>query len=121
MRKFRENIFRMFGVVSVAIFLTFTAAAQQVQRADYDVSDYKMDVTLSPKGGTAETIQMLASGNIVSGAATWGAGLFNSINSGATVTRVATAPTKKTRAPARTRPSPGAAEFAWVLSRTGPG
>lgn len=51
---------------------------------------YGLDVTLSPKSGTAETIQMLASGNVVSGAATWGAGLFNSINSGATVTIVAT-------------------------------
>lgn len=49
-----------------------------------------LDVTLSPKSGTAETIQMLASGNVVSGAATWGAGLFNSIHSGATVTIVAT-------------------------------
>ncbi|MGI6853912.1 ABC transporter substrate-binding protein [Mesorhizobium sp. 1B3] len=52
--------------------------------------EFGLDVTLSPKGGTAETIQMLASGNIVSGAATWGAGLFNSINSGATVTIVGT-------------------------------
>lgn len=52
--------------------------------------DFGLDVTLSPKSGTAETIQMLASGNVVSGAATWGAGLFNSINSGATVTIVAT-------------------------------
>lgn len=52
--------------------------------------EFGLDVTLSPKGGTAETIQMLASGNVVSGAATWGAGLFNSINSGATVTIVGT-------------------------------
>lgn len=52
--------------------------------------EYGLDVTLAPKGGTAETIQMLASGNVLSGAATWGAGLFNSINAGATVTIVAT-------------------------------
>lgn len=52
--------------------------------------DYGLDVTLSPKGGTAETIQMLASGNVLAGAATWGAGLFNSIHSGATVTIVGT-------------------------------
>lgn len=52
--------------------------------------DFGLDVTLSPKSGTAETIQMLASGNVVAGAATWGAGLFNSINSGATVTIVGT-------------------------------
>lgn len=52
--------------------------------------DFGLDVTLSPKSGTAETIQMLASGNVVAGAATWGAGLFNSIHSGATVTIVGT-------------------------------
>jgi len=52
--------------------------------------EFGLDVTLSPKGGTAETIQMLASGNVLSGAATWGAGLFNSIHGGATVTIVAT-------------------------------
>ncbi len=48
MRNFRESIFRMFGVVSVALFLTFAASAQQIQRTAYDVSDYKMDVQLSP-------------------------------------------------------------------------
>lgn len=42
-------------------------------------------------------------------------------SSGATVTRVATAPTKKTMPPVRTSRSPGSAEFAWVLSRTRPG
>ena len=40
---------------------------------------------------------------------------------GATVTSVATAPTKNTMAPARISPSPVAAEFGWVLSRTRPG
>lgn len=48
MRNFRENIFRMFGVVSAALFLTFTASAQQVQRTVYDISDYKIDVQISP-------------------------------------------------------------------------
>jgi aminopeptidase N len=38
----------MFGGVALALFLTLTASAQQVQRTAYDVSDYKMDVTLSP-------------------------------------------------------------------------
>lgn len=52
--------------------------------------EFGLDVTLSPKGGTAETIQLLASGQVVTGAATWGAGLFNSINSGSTVTVVGT-------------------------------
>jgi aminopeptidase N len=48
MKNFRENIFRMFGVAAVALFLTFTASAQQVQRTSFDISDYKMDVQLSP-------------------------------------------------------------------------
>ncbi|MGO4844025.1 ABC transporter substrate-binding protein, partial [Rhizobiaceae sp. 2RAB30] len=38
--------------------------------------DFGVEVTLSPKGDTAETIQMLASGNIEAGGATWGASLF---------------------------------------------
>jgi hypothetical protein len=38
----------MFGVVSAALFLTFTASAQQVQRTAYDISDYKIDVQLTP-------------------------------------------------------------------------
>lgn len=49
-----------------------------------------LDVTLSPKSGTAETIQMLAAGNVEAAAATWGAGLFNSIHAGTTVGIVAT-------------------------------
>lgn len=52
--------------------------------------EFGLDVSLAPKSGTAETIQMLASGNSLAGAATWGAGLFNSIHQGATVTIVAT-------------------------------
>ena len=48
MRNFRENIFRMFGVAAVALLLTFTASAQQVQRTSFDISDYKMDVSLAP-------------------------------------------------------------------------
>lgn len=52
--------------------------------------EFGVDVELAPKSGTAETIQMLASGNSEAGAATWGAGLFNSIHRGATVTIVAT-------------------------------
>jgi len=52
--------------------------------------EFGVDVTLTPKSGTAETIQLIATGNVVSGAATWGAGLFNSIHSGATVAIVGT-------------------------------
>lgn len=51
---------------------------------------FGVDVDLAPKAGTAETIQLIASGNSEAGAATWGAGLFNSINMGSTVTIVAT-------------------------------
>lgn len=52
--------------------------------------DFGVDVDLAPKSGTAETIQLIASGNSEAGAATWGAGLFNSIDMGSTVTIVAT-------------------------------
>lgn len=52
--------------------------------------EFGIDVDLAPKSGTAETIQLIASGNSEAGAATWGAGLFNSINMGSTVTIIAT-------------------------------
>lgn len=52
--------------------------------------EFGVDVDLAPKSGTAETIQLIASGNSEAGAATWGAGLFNSIDLGSTVTIVAT-------------------------------
>lgn len=52
--------------------------------------EFGVDVTLSPKNDTAETIQMLASGNIEAGGATWGASLFNAMDRGATVAIVAT-------------------------------
>lgn len=48
MRNFKKNIFRALSVASAAVVLAFTASAQQIQRASYDVSDYKMDVSLSP-------------------------------------------------------------------------
>ena len=63
--------------------------------------DFGVEVTLQPKGGTAETIQLLASGNTEAGAATWGAGLFNALDRGATVAIIATS----ARMPA-TVPSP---------------
>ncbi len=48
MKNFRENIFRVFGV-SLAVFLfSYITAAQQVQRAQFDVSNYQMDVQLVP-------------------------------------------------------------------------
>ena len=48
MKNLRENIFRVLGVGSIAVFFALTASAQQVQRTVYDVSDYKMDVQLAP-------------------------------------------------------------------------
>lgn len=52
--------------------------------------EFGVEVTLSPKNDTAETIQLLASGNIEAGGATWGASLFNAMDIGATVAIVAT-------------------------------
>src|SRR5690606_19495529 len=49
-----------------------------------------LDVELSSKTGSAETFQLLASANAEAGGATWGAGLFNAINDGATLSIVAT-------------------------------
>jgi Peptidase family M1 domain/TPR repeat len=48
MRNFRENIFRVFAVVCAFVLLTFASSAQQVQRAAYDISNYRMDVQLAP-------------------------------------------------------------------------
>lgn len=48
MKNFRENLLRVFGL-SIAFTLFSTAiSAQQAQRTDFDVSDYKMDVQLLP-------------------------------------------------------------------------
>lgn len=41
--------------------------------------DYGVDVSLANKSGTAETIQLLATGQSQSGGSTWGAGLFNTM------------------------------------------
>lgn len=48
MNNFRENFFRVFGLGLVFIFLSITAFAQQVQRPDFDITDYKMDVQIFP-------------------------------------------------------------------------
>lgn len=48
MRNLRENIFRVFGVISAVFLFALIASAQQVQRTVYDITDYKMDVQLSP-------------------------------------------------------------------------
>jgi NitT/TauT family transport system substrate-binding protein len=104
----RRNLLAAAAAVSLASSFALPAWAQDKPKIEFLYSpfadyapffvakelgyfdDFGLDVTLSPKSGTAETIQMLASGNVVAGAATWGAGLFNSINSGATVTIVGT-------------------------------
>lgn len=49
MKNFRENLLRVFGL-SIAFTLFSTAiSAQQAQRTDFDVTDYKMQVQLSPE------------------------------------------------------------------------
>jgi NitT/TauT family transport system substrate-binding protein len=50
---------------------------------------YGLDVELADKSGTAETIQLLATGQSQAGGSTWGASFFNSIHIGATVAVVA--------------------------------
>jgi NitT/TauT family transport system substrate-binding protein len=51
--------------------------------------DFGLDVTLADKSGTAETIQLLATGQSEAGGSTWGSSFFNSIDLGATVAVVA--------------------------------
>ncbi len=51
---------------------------------------FGVQVELAPKTGTAETVQLLASGNAEAGGSSWGAGLFNSIVGGETITIVGT-------------------------------
>ena len=46
MEKFKQNVFRAFGL-SLAIF-AFSIAATAQQRAAFDVTDYKMDVQIAP-------------------------------------------------------------------------
>ena len=53
MKNFRENLFRVFGLSLAAALFSMTAFAQQqqqkpAQKADYDITDYKMDVQILP-------------------------------------------------------------------------
>lgn len=48
-------------------------------------SDLGLDVTLTPKSGSAETSQLLALGQAESGGDTWGSAFFNSVAQGATI------------------------------------
>ncbi len=48
MKYFRENIFRVLGLGLAFTFLSFAAFAQQVQRPDFDITNYKMDVQILP-------------------------------------------------------------------------
>ena len=45
---FKANLFRVFSIGLAITFLSFAAFAQQAQRADYDITDYKMDVQILP-------------------------------------------------------------------------
>lgn len=49
---------------------------------------YGIKVDLIPKDATAETVPLLASGNVIAGGSSWGAGVFNALNSGVGVTIV---------------------------------
>ncbi|CAN5624142.1 hypothetical protein BH20ACI4_BH20ACI4_09940 [soil metagenome] len=48
MKNFREKLFRVFGLGLAFTFLSFAAFAQKVQRPDFDITDYKMDVQILP-------------------------------------------------------------------------
>ena len=48
MKNFRKSTFRVFGLVSALVLFSFAAFAQQIQRSPFDVTNYKMDVQISP-------------------------------------------------------------------------
>ncbi len=48
MKTFRENIFQMFGLLFALVLFSFAADAQKVQRSAFDVTNYQMDVALTP-------------------------------------------------------------------------
>jgi aminopeptidase N len=48
MKNFRENVFQPFGLILAICLFSFASAAQKVQRAAFDVTNYRMDVTLVP-------------------------------------------------------------------------
>ena len=48
MKKSEQKIFRVLGTGLIAFLFSFAAFGQQIQRAEFDVTDYKMDVSLTP-------------------------------------------------------------------------
>ena len=48
MNKFKKSIFSLFGLSLVLLLFSLTAAAQQVKRSQFDVTNYVMDVQLLP-------------------------------------------------------------------------
>ncbi len=48
MKIFRENVFQMFGLIAACVLFSFSANAQKVQRSAFDVTNYRMDVSLAP-------------------------------------------------------------------------
>lgn len=48
MRNFKRNIFRTVGLTLSLFIFSFAASSQQVKRPVFDVTDYKMDVQISP-------------------------------------------------------------------------
>ena len=60
MKDLRENIFRVFGIVSAVVFFAMAASAQQVQRTVYDISDYKMGLALRRLRQPSDLVVVLA-------------------------------------------------------------
>jgi hypothetical protein len=48
MKNLEQKIFRVFGTGLIAFLFSIVAFGQQVQRTEFDVTNYKMDVSLSP-------------------------------------------------------------------------
>ena len=48
MKNSEKNLFQVFGLLAIMFVFAFTAIAQQIQRTPFDVTNYRMDVQLSP-------------------------------------------------------------------------
>lgn len=48
MKNLEQKFFRVFGTGLIAFLFSMAAFGQQIQRTEFDVTDYKMDVSLSP-------------------------------------------------------------------------
>lgn len=48
MKNLEKSLFRVFGLLAAIFVLAFAAAAQQIQRTPFDVTNYRMDVQILP-------------------------------------------------------------------------